>query len=70
MPSGRRLCAGRGHGDRRVLRGGSWNNNQNNARYAYRNRNQPNNRNDNRGFRVGVSHNSQGSLPEMSPGLS
>jgi len=37
---------------RRVLRGGSWNNNQHNARAAYRNRNNPNNRNNNIGFRV------------------
>jgi len=36
----------------RVLRGGSWNNNQENARSAYRNRNHPNNRNNNIGFRV------------------
>ena len=36
----------------RVVRGGSWNNNQNNARAAYRNRNNPNNRNNNIGFRV------------------
>jgi formylglycine-generating enzyme required for sulfatase activity len=53
----RRLCrrvAGAGRGDR-VLRGGSWNNNQNNARCAYRNRNNPNNRNNNNGFRL-VSH--------------
>jgi hypothetical protein len=39
-----------------VLRGGSWNNNQNNARCTNRNRNNPNNRNDNNGFRVVVSH--------------
>ena len=38
--------------DRRVVRGGSWNNNQDNARTAYRNRNHPNNRNNNIGFRV------------------
>ncbi|MBN1203037.1 MAG: SUMF1/EgtB/PvdO family nonheme iron enzyme [Anaerolineae bacterium] len=37
---------------RRVVRGGSWNNNQNNARCAYRNNNNPNNRNNNIGFRV------------------
>jgi len=36
----------------RVLRGGSWNNNQDNARSANRNRNNPNNRNNNIGFRV------------------
>ena len=38
-----------------MLRGGSWNNNQHNARCAYRNRN--NNRNNNNvGCRVVVSH--------------
>ena len=36
----------------RVLRGGAWNNNRQNVRCAYRNRNNPNNRNDNNGFRV------------------
>jgi len=35
-----------------VVRGGSWNNHRDNARCAYRNRNQPDNRNDNLGFRV------------------
>jgi hypothetical protein len=41
-----------------VLRGGSWNNNQNNARCANRNNNHPDNRNNNIGFRVVVgSHN-------------
>ena len=69
MPSVRRLCAGFGHGGLRVLRGGSWNNNHNNARCSYRNRNNPNNRNDNIGFRVVVSHNSQWGLSEMLPGL-
>jgi len=34
------------------LRGGSWNNNQNNARVSIRNNNNPNNRNNNYGFRV------------------
>jgi len=38
-----------------VVRGGSWNNNQNNVRCAYRNNRNPNNRNNNRGFRVVVS---------------
>jgi formylglycine-generating enzyme required for sulfatase activity len=37
------------------VRGGSWNNNQNNARVAIRNNNNPNNSNNNNGFRV-VSH--------------
>lgn len=37
------------------VRGGAWNNNQNNARVAARNRNNPSNSNNNIGFRV-VSH--------------
>ena len=37
------------------LRGGAWNNNQNNARAVYRNNNPPGNRNNNIGFRVVVS---------------
>ncbi len=39
---------------RRVLRGGSFDNNQQNARCAYRNNNHPNNWNNNIGFRVVV----------------
>jgi formylglycine-generating enzyme required for sulfatase activity len=35
-----------------VLRGGSWNNNQSNARCAYRNNNNPDNHNDNNGVRL------------------
>jgi hypothetical protein len=35
-----------------VVRGGFWNNNQDNARAAYRNNNHPDNRNNNLGFRV------------------
>jgi len=38
------------------VRGGSFNNNRNNARCAYRNRNHPDNRNNNIGFRVVASH--------------
>ena len=37
---------------RRVVCGGSWNNNQDHARAAYRNNNDPGNRNNNLGFRV------------------
>ena len=37
---------------RRVVRGGSWNNNPINARAAYRNHNAPDNRNNNIGFRL------------------
>jgi hypothetical protein len=40
----------------RVLRGGAFNNNARNVRCAYRNRNNPNNRNRNNGFRVVASH--------------
>ncbi len=39
-----------------MLRGGAWNNQQNNARCAARNQNNPNNRNNNIGVRVVVSH--------------
>ena len=38
--------------DRRVVRGGAWNNNPANVRSANRNRNTPANRNNNVGFRV------------------
>ena len=37
---------------RRVLRGGSWNNNPQNTRAANRNRNNTANRNNNNGFRL------------------
>ena len=40
----------------RVLRGGTFNNEARNVRCAYRNRNNPNNRNDNIGFRVMAVH--------------
>ena len=52
-----RPCCGRegpGCNSLRVLRGGSWNNNPRNCRSANRNRNNPDNRNDNNGFRVAV----------------
>lgn len=39
----------------RVLRGGSFNNNEDNARCSIRNNNHPDNRNNNNGFRVVVS---------------
>ncbi|MBX3050356.1 MAG: SUMF1/EgtB/PvdO family nonheme iron enzyme [Caldilineaceae bacterium] len=38
-----------------MLRGGSWNNNATNVRTANRNRNEPDNRNNNVGFRL-VAH--------------
>ncbi|MEW6029335.1 MAG: SUMF1/EgtB/PvdO family nonheme iron enzyme [Chloroflexota bacterium] len=40
-----------------MLRGGSWNNNRNNCRCSVRNRNNPDNFNNNVGFRVVLSHN-------------
>ena len=40
--------------EHRVLRGGSFNNNRRNVRCAARNRNNPNNRNRNNGFRLAV----------------
>jgi hypothetical protein len=43
-------------GANRVLRGGSWNNNGRNARSANRNRNTPDNRNQNIGFRLALAH--------------
>jgi formylglycine-generating enzyme required for sulfatase activity len=39
-----------------VVRGGSWNDNARNVRSAYRNRNEPGNRNDNLGFRCAGAH--------------
>jgi len=42
----------------RVLRGGSWNNNDNNLRAANRNNNEPTNRNNNVGFRCSVQYSS------------
>jgi hypothetical protein len=50
------------------LRGGSFNNNQDNARCAARNNNNPNNSNNNFGFRV-VSHISVAlpAMPQVGP---
>jgi len=39
-------------GSNRVIRGGSWNNDAQNLRSANRNNNDPENRNDNVGFRL------------------
>jgi iron(II)-dependent oxidoreductase len=47
---------GPSQGKFRVLRGGSWGNDEDLARCACRNRNHPNNWNNNRGVRVAVSH--------------
>jgi formylglycine-generating enzyme required for sulfatase activity len=44
-----------GRTERRVVRGGSFNNNARNVRCAVRNRNNPHNRNMNNGFRVVVA---------------
>ncbi|MCP4211499.1 MAG: SUMF1/EgtB/PvdO family nonheme iron enzyme [Halieaceae bacterium] len=53
---------------RRVLRGGSFNNTAENVRCAYRNTNNPDNRNNNRGFRV-VCATLLCSLPGMPDGI-
>ena len=45
--------AGRAGKRRRVLRGGSFNNNEDNARASYRNNNTPDNEWNNNGFRCG-----------------
>lgn len=62
-PAGNGRCRG-GRPQGRVLRGGAFNNNRQNVRCAYRNRNHPTNRNNNVGFRV-LSHGipALGSLP-------
>jgi len=53
-------CIGFGaEGSNRVNRGGSWNNNANNARVSNRNNNNPNNRNNNIGFRIACSSKQQ-----------
>jgi formylglycine-generating enzyme required for sulfatase activity len=41
-----------GNGSNRVLRGGCWINNSSNCRVAYRNYNEPDNRNNDAGFRL------------------
>lgn len=46
----------------RVLRGGSWNNNPRNIRSANRNRNTPENRNNNSGFRLASASGGRGRL--------
>ncbi len=38
-----------------MLRGGSWNNNGRNCQAGYRNRNEPDNRNNNIGFRLAAA---------------
>ena len=48
----RTKVAGASYGNNRVNRGGSWNNNSDNCAVSYRNNNNPNNRNNNLGFRV------------------
>ena len=42
------------HKTNRVLRGGSWNNNDNNCKVANRNNNKPDNRNNNNGLRLAI----------------
>jgi len=49
----------------RALRGGSWNNHQNNARSTYRNNNDPAERNNNNGFRVVLLSRPSSSVPSV-----
>jgi formylglycine-generating enzyme required for sulfatase activity len=53
---------------RRVVRGGSWNNNPDNLRSANRNRNTTDNRNNNLGFRVGRTLNARAGAITITPG--
>ena len=66
-----RLKSGKGrkNGVKRVVRGGSWNDNARNARSAYRNWNPPDDRNDNLGFRCSRAHGLEG-FPDMNRPLS
>lgn len=50
---------------KRVIRGGSWNNDARNVRAAYRNWNHPSNRNHNLGFRCRAHEGRGGALPEQ-----
>jgi hypothetical protein len=52
-------------GRRRALRGGAWNNNEDNLRVSNRNRNNPSNRNNNIGFRCARSLPEEASLAGM-----
>jgi hypothetical protein len=51
-PNGEGRVQGPALSENRVLRGGSWNNKPNNVRAANRNNNNPDNRNNNIGFRI------------------
>jgi hypothetical protein len=53
---------------RRVVRGGSWNNTPQNLRSANRNRNTPDNRNNNLGFRVGRTLSARAGTITVAPG--
>lgn len=50
-------------GENRVLRGGSWINDAHNLRSAYRNHNDPGNRNHNNGFRLALARRGGGFRP-------
>ncbi len=54
-------------GENRVLRGGSWINNGRNCRSAYRNMNDPGNRNDNAGLRLVRAQQGQKAFLTRSP---
>ncbi|MBK8195594.1 MAG: hypothetical protein IPK76_21190 [Lewinellaceae bacterium] len=52
-----------------MLRGGSWNNNSDNCRVANRNNDNPENRNNNRGFRLAASPSSSRAWSRRRPPL-
>jgi formylglycine-generating enzyme required for sulfatase activity len=54
---------------RRVVRGGSWNNNPRNLRAANRNRNTTDNRNNNNGFRLGSTLFARAGAITVAPGV-
>ena len=54
---------------RRVVRGGSWNNNPENLRSANRNRNNTDNRNNNIGFRLGRTPSARAGAITVAPGV-
>ncbi|MEO0446770.1 MAG: SUMF1/EgtB/PvdO family nonheme iron enzyme [Verrucomicrobiota bacterium] len=59
----------RAYSAKRVLRGGSWANDARNCRSAYRNANEPGNRNQNMGLRLVAAHPRNVADPALEPRL-
>ncbi|MFI5386957.1 MAG: DUF4058 family protein [Fimbriimonadales bacterium] len=62
-------CGWTAKASHRVIRGGSWNNNPRNCRPANRNRNTPENRNNNLGFRVAAAQPARWIPSRTGPGV-